>query len=177
MYGIVAKKYTQALMRSVKDPAELEADLQIFKDLSLVFKDKKVYDLLASPFLNKNQKESLVLGVLDQSNRKICNFVKLLNHSSRLLLIPHIALELEKRILALKKEYVAKLVSREELDSGTLQKIQASLANKLGVKLSIKQELSGLDGIKLSVEDLGIEVAFSKERFASDLKNHILKAI
>ncbi len=80
-------------------------------------------------------------------------------------------------MLARKKEYAATLTAKESLDTKTLEKIQDSLAKKLGVKLSIKQRLSEVDGIKLSVEDLGIEVSFSKERFSNDLKHHILKAL
>ena len=118
-----------------------------------------------------------MLDSLKNVDTKIQNFFRLIAQTDRILLIPYISNELEKRLLARKKEYAAVLVSKDELDNKTLERIQDSLAKKLGVKLSIKQELSGTDGIKLSVEDLGIEVSFSKDRFSSDLKNHILKAL
>ena len=111
MFNIIAKKYTQALVDSIQNPAELESTLQILKNISLAFRDKKTSDLLASPFLNKQQKEDLILSVLDKNNQKIQNLVKLLNSAGRLSLIPYIALELEKKMLALKKEYAATLVS------------------------------------------------------------------
>ncbi|TLD96030.1 F0F1 ATP synthase subunit delta [Helicobacter jaachi] len=170
----IAKKYTQALINS---SIKLDEMLNILKDLSSSLQDKKVMSIIASPFLNKTQKEQLLLESIGNVDVKIQNFFRLLVEEDRIQLIPYIAQELEKCLLARKKEYAATLVSKEELDSKTLDKIQASLAKKLGVKLSIKQKISGTDGIRLSVEDLGIEVSFSRERFSNDLKNHILKAL
>ena len=177
MLHIIAKKYTQALMDSVND---LDEALHILKGFSLALKEKKNADLIASPFLSKTQKEQFLLESVSKIGKvdaKFENFFRLLAEADRILLIPYISSELEKRLLARKKEYAATLTSKEELDNATLEKIQTALAKKLGVKLSIKQELSGAEGIKLSVEDLGIEVSFSKERFSSDLKHHILKVL
>ncbi|BDB66979.1 hypothetical protein Hc94105_1181 [Helicobacter cinaedi] len=174
MLNIISKKYTQALMDSGCD---LDESLSILKAFSSVLKSKNIADIIASPFLSKTQKEEFLLDSLKNVDTKIQNFFRLIAQTDRILLIPYISNELEKRLLARKKEYVAVLISKDELDTKTLEKIQDSLAKKLGVKLSIKQELSGIDGIKLSVEDLGIEVSFSKDRFSSDLKNHILKAL
>lgn len=176
MQQIIAKKYTQALIDSGID---LESMLSVLKGFELVLKDKKSADIIASPFINKAQKKAFVLESVAKidSDKKITNFFALLAEADRILLIPYISHELQKRLLAQKKEYAATLTSKEELDSTTLNKIVESLAKKLGVKLSIKQELSAVDGIKLSVDDLGIEVAFSKERFSSDLKHHILQAL
>lgn len=174
MFHIISKKYTQALMDSVSD---LDEALSILKGFSAVLKNKKNADIIASPFLSKAQKEQFLLESIGKVDIKLQNFFRLLAQSDRILLIPYISDELEKRLLARKKEYAAILTAKEDLDTKTLEKIQDSLAKKLGVKLSIKQKLSEVDGIKLSVEDLGIEVSFSKERFSNDLKHHILKAL
>lgn len=174
MLNIISKKYTQALIDSGCDLDEI---LCVLKGFSVALKDKKNADIIASPFLSKTQKEQFLLEFIKDADTKIQNFFRIIAQADRILLIPYICHELEKRLLARKKEYVAMLVSKDELDTKTLERIQDSLAKKLGVKLSIKQELSGIDGIKLSVEDLGIEVSFSKDRFSDDLKNHILKAL
>ena len=55
--------------------------------------------------------------------------------------------------------------------------IAKSLSSRLNVNLDLRQERAAIDGIRLSVEDLGVEISFSKERFFTDLTNHILKAI
>ncbi|WP_300449410.1 F0F1 ATP synthase subunit delta [uncultured Helicobacter sp.] len=174
MLYIIAKKYTQALMDS---DVNLDETLHILKGFSLALKEKKYADIIVSPFLSKAQKEQLLLDNIGKIDTKLENFFRLLAEADRILLIPYIRNELEKRLLARKKEYAATLTSKEELDTKTLEKIQIALAKKLGVKLSIKQKLSGVEGIKLSVEDLGMEVSFSKERFSSNLKHHILKAL
>lgn len=174
MLSIIAKKYTQALIDSGSD---LHKALEILKGFSIMLKEKKNADILASPFITKAQKEQLLLTSIGKVDTKLENFFRLLAEADRILLIPYISNELEKRLLAQKREYAATLVTKEELDSKTLEKIQSALAKKLGVNLSIKQNLSGIEGIKLSVEDLGIEISFSKERFSNDLKHHILKAL
>ncbi len=174
MLHVVARKYTQALMDSVE---KLDDVLSILKSLSVALKERSNADMISSPFLSKMQKEQILMNAVGNVDVKIQNFFRILAEADRISLVPYIAIELEKRLLARKKEYVATLTSKEELDTKTLGEIKAALAKKLGIQLSIKQKLSGVEGIKLSVEDLGIEISFSKERFSNDLKQHILKAL
>lgn len=174
MTHVIAKKYIQALIDSAVDLVEAH---QILKAFALVLKDKSCADVMASPFLSRQQKEAFLLESASSANEKLQNFLRILVQADRIMLIPLMCNELEKKLLADKKEYAATLVSRDELDDKTLAMIQTALAKRLGVKLSIRQELSGVDGIRLSVEDLGIEVSFSRERFGSDLKEYVLKAL
>ncbi|MDE6045319.1 MAG: hypothetical protein K2F85_07385, partial [Helicobacter sp.] len=58
----------------------------------------------------------------------------------------------------------------------TLENIKNTFAKKLNVNLALKHEHSDKEGVRLVVEDLGVEVAFSQERFVSDLREHILRA-
>ena len=57
-----------------------------------------------------------------------------------------------------------------------LKEIENKFSQKLGVNLLLKQQIVENAGIKLVVEDLGVEVSFSQEKFINDLRNHILKA-
>ncbi|MDE7217534.1 MAG: hypothetical protein K2N20_05520, partial [Helicobacter sp.] len=79
-------------------------------------------------------------------------------------------------LAAMKKEYVAILSSKEAFDAATLENIKNTFAQRLNVNLALKQERSDKEGVRLVVEDLGVEVAFSQERFVSDLREHILRA-
>ena len=49
-------------------------------------------------------------------------------------------------------------------------------AHALFVRVLMLEREIDIEGVRLVVEDLGVEVAFSQERFVSDLREHILRA-
>lgn len=176
MIDLVAKKYTKAILDAFS-AKEIEDIVAIFSTFSKVIEDKAICSFLYSPFVDKAKKEKLLLESLHIDGEKFENLIKVLVRSDRISAIPEIAKTLEKKILADTKHYVAVLKIKEEVDSATLQNIAKSFSTKLNVNLDVCQEKTSIDGIRLSVEDLGIEISFSKERFFTDLTNHILKAI
>ncbi|WP_394994221.1 F0F1 ATP synthase subunit delta [uncultured Helicobacter sp.] len=176
MMDLVAKKYTRAILDSFSTQ-EIEQVITLLSALNKAFEDKSLRDFIHSPFIEKAKKEELLLGVFSECEEKFENLIRLLVRSDRISAIPGIVRTLEKKILADKKQYVAVLKIKEELDSTTLQNIAKSLSSRLNVNLDVRQERAAIDGIRLSVEDLGVEISFSKERFFTDLTNHILKAI
>lgn len=176
MVSTIAKKYAQALIAALSTE-ELKTLLVFLKSLGLALKNKQIADLLTSPFLSKTQKESVMLACANHTNQKVQNFLKVLIASDRLMMVSHIAYEVEKKVFEYNKEYIANLSSKEKFDGDTLNKIQESLAKKLNVRLNIHQRQDFIDGIKLEIEDLGIEISFSEQRFGDELKKHILKAL
>lgn len=173
---MIAKKYTKAILESFSNN-EVQEIIDALSKLSKALEDDKVAECINSPFIDKTQKEQLILGVFDKLDKKFENLLKILVASDRICLIPEIIKGLEKKLLADKKQFVAILKIKQELDSATLQNIAKSLSTKLNANLDVRQEKAAIEGIRLSVEDLGVEIAFSKERFLGDLTNHILKAI
>ncbi len=173
---MIAKKYTKAILESFSNN-EVQEIIDILSKLNKALEDKKVAECINSPFIDKAQKEQLILSVFDTLEQKFENLLKVLVASDRICLIPEIIKGLEKKLLADKKQFVAILKIKQELDSATLQSIAKSLSTKLNANLDVRQEKASIEGIRLSVEDLGVEIAFSKERFLGDLTNHILKAI
>lgn len=173
---MIAKKYTKAILESFSNN-EVQEIIDALSKLSKALEDDKVAECINSPFIDKTQKEQLILGVFDRLDKKFENLLKILVASDRICLIPEIIKGLEKKLLADKKQFVAILKIKQELDSATLQNIAKSLSTKLNANLDVRQEKAAIEGIRLSVEDLGVEIAFSKERFLGDLTNHILKAI
>lgn len=173
---MIAKKYTKAILESFSNN-EVQEIIDILSKLNKALEDKKVAECINSPFIDKTQKEQLILSVFEKLEQKFENLLKVLVASDRICLIPEIIKGLEKKLLADKKQFVAILKIKQELDSATLQSIAKSLSTKLNANLDVRQEKASIEGIRLSVEDLGVEIAFSKERFLWDLTNHILKAI
>ena len=109
-------------------------------------------------------------------NKKFANFIKVLAEHKRLDLFEELYNELSSYLATLNKEYIAQLIVGESYNEDVLKEIENKFSKKLGVNLLLKQQIVANSGIKLIVEDLGVEVSFSQEKFVNDLKSHILKA-
>lgn len=172
---VIAKKYVQALFQ-VFSIEELEDVLCVLSNISDALGKKQITDLIYSPFLTTKQKEELLLHLFETIDERLKNFFKIIVLENRIQVLQNITDMLEKRLLAQKKQFVAVLQTKDGLDSKTQDMIAESLSRKLNVVLNIKQEQVMIEGIRLSVDDLGIEISFSKEKFLSDLSAYILKA-
>lgn len=175
MRELVAKRYAKALVEALGED-RLASTLEWLKGSEGAFGTEAFQEMLASPQISKTLKGQVVLDVLGDGEAKLLNFIKVLADKNRLELIPDVCKELEKSIAATRNEYVAVLTTQEAFDDKTLKAIEETLAKKLQAKLVLSQKREEFEGVKLVVEDLGVEVSFSRERFINDLKNHILKA-
>ena len=63
------------------------------------------------------------------------------------------------------------------MDAKTVKALSSGLGKKVDADITLEFVKTNFDGIKVEVEDLGIELNFSKERINSSLIDHILKAI
>ena len=55
--------------------------------------------------------------------------------------------------------------------------IQNKFSNKFGVNLTLTNEVCDYDGIKVDIDSLGVEIGFEKNKFKSQMIEHILKAV
>jgi len=69
------------------------------------------------------------------------------------------------------------LRSSKELDAQEVEKLEKTLATYTGATIKLNQEKSDVDGVRVSVDDLGIEVNFSKERVKEQLIDFIKKSL
>lgn len=175
MKELVAKRYAKALIEAI-GTEKLVAVLEWLQGARKAFEVETFRELLSSPQAPKELKTQVVLEVLGEGEAKFINFIKALAEKNRLELIPEICQELDRLIAVNRNEYKAVLTTQEAFDEATLKALEETLAKKLQAKLAITQKLGEFDGVKLVVEDLGVEVSFSREKFVNDLRNHILKA-
>jgi F-type H+-transporting ATPase subunit delta len=110
-------------------------------------------------------------------SEKINNFIKLLAEKNRFELIPEIALQISKEIAVVNNAYTGKIFSDTDIDAAMVKSISAGLSKKVDANITLEFVKTDFDGIKVEVEDLGVEINFSKERINSTLIDHILKAI
>ncbi len=175
MNSIPAKKYTKALLGALKG-SEVENALKLLEKMSRSFEDAQVYGVINSPFVLKSKRLELVLEAFGVQDKKLVNFLRLLNDKNRLSEIPNIFEELNRYIRAKNNEYELIVQSNFALDSSDLEHIKQRLEHKLKVKLYVVQKKSNIEGIKLFVDGMGVESAFLKQSFTNGIKNHILKA-
>ncbi|WP_304209197.1 F0F1 ATP synthase subunit delta [Helicobacter canis] len=175
MEEIIAKKYAQALIQCF-NREDLERVSKLFSQASQAFCVENFRDIIRSPYVGKTKKKELLLSLFDD-DKQLDAFLDLLIENNRVDIIPFVDSVLERYLRALENSYKAVLYAPKNLDSSTIANVAKSLSAKLGVQLHIEQSATKVDGIRLVVQDLGIEVSFLKKRFFDDLKAHILRSI
>ncbi|CAA6802086.1 MAG: ATP synthase delta chain (EC [uncultured Sulfurovum sp.] len=178
MEELIAKRYVNALVDSTskKDRADFS---KILLGMAEAFSDAKVSEMLTSPLVPNEQKTSLVLeGLGADANIKLVNFIKIIGENGRLELLPTIAKVLKQAIQKETNKYEGVVTSSSKLEAAELKSLQESLATYTGgATIKLTQVISDLEGIKVSVEDLGIEVNFSKQRVKEQLIDFITKSL
>lgn len=179
MKELIAKRYAKALVEAIGE-AKIPLALEWLKRGEEAFKSEDFVDVILSPQIPKTLKSQAVIGILEagkgSGETKLVNLIKVLAERNRLELLPNICKELERFLAKSRNEYVATLTLKEAFDEKTLKAIETMLAKKLQAKLVLSQKEENLEGVRLVVEDLGIEVSFLRDRFVNDLRNHILRA-
>ncbi len=177
MESLIAKRYVKALVESL-DEKGLEETSKKLQAIAEAFTDRKFAEIIASPEVSREQREKLLLEMLgEKPDAKLVNFVKTLGIHNRFGLIPEIARQLQKELQRRANRYEGVVESDKPLDKKLLGELESSLSKYVDATVVLRQVKSDREGIKVTVEDLGVEASFSKERVASDMIAHILKAL
>ncbi len=177
MEMLIAKRYVKALIEAVGDK-KVAAATKSLEAIGKAFEDKKFAELMISPEVKKSQKEELVLAIAgEKCDPKIANFIKVLNVHGRLGLIPEIVHLLQKELQRRANRYEGVVESGARLDKKQIAELESSLSKYVNATVVLRPVKTKGEGIKVIIEDLGLEASFSKERVASDMINHILKAL
>ena len=174
MEELIAKRYAQALSSVSKDVA---ADAAILNTLSEAIASDEVKTALTSPIIAGDKKTEMVLAALGKSDASMTNFIKILGENKRLDLIPVVAKVLNKELQKASNEYEGVVKSANTLDDAALADLEATLQKYTGATVKLTQEQTDLDGIRVAVDDLGIEVNFSKQRVKEQLIDFIKKSL
>jgi len=175
MEELIAKRYAKALSSVSKD---VGAVAEIFTTLSSVISSDEVQTVLTSPIIQDDKKTEMVLSSLaKETDATLINFIKILGENKRLDIIPAIAKVLNADIQRLSNTYEGVLLSKEKLEASALSKLEETLKKYTGASIKLQQEISELDGLRVAVDDLGIEVNFSKQRVKEQLIDFIKKSL
>lgn len=176
MSGEIAKKYVNALVKSCNEN-EIKAIENSLQTLSQAFIDKKFINIIQSPDVAKKQKEQFVVSLIETEDQKFINFIKLLNENDRLILIPQISEELKYQMAVKNNQYEAVISSDFDIPQDKLKMLEENFSKKFNsdIKLNISKEK--YPGVKVEIDDLGLEISFSLDRLKAQMSEHILKAI
>jgi len=177
MEDLIAQRYVKALLDVASDNKKDEY-VKTLNLLSEVYGSSDIGTILESPMVSNADKLSLVLEALGKNiDGNMENFIKVLADNKRLSLIPMITTMINMQIQKQSNEYKGIVVAKETLSDASLASLEASLVKYTGSKVELTQQSSDIDGIKVSVEDLGIEVNFSKDRVKQELIDFIKKSL
>ncbi len=177
MENLVAKRYVKALIEAVGEKKVKEVADTLSK-VAEAFEDPKLREILTSPEVSKAKREAFILSLLGKkADSKLVNFVKTLGIHNRFGLIPDVAEQLKKELQRRANRYEGVVESKKSLDKKLLTELEKSLSKYVDATIVLKQVKSDRDGIKVAIDDLGLEASFSKERVASEMIDHILKAL
>lgn len=175
MEELIAKRYAKALSSVIKD---ISAVADVLNVLTVAIDTPEVRTVLLSPIVPNEKKTEMILSTLGEgADVTLVNFIKILGENKRLDLIPAIAKVLNSDLQKVSNEYEGVLKSKETLDAAALGNLEKTLKKYTGSSIKLKQEKSDLDGLRVSVDDLGIEVNFSKQRVKEQLIDFIKKSL
>ena len=174
MEELIAKRYAQALSSVAKD---LPAMLEVLNVLSEVTSSSEIKSTLTSPIISREQKTEMILSAVSDDDSILVNLIKVLGENNRLDLIPAITKVLNSDQQRVSNEYEGVLKSTSSLDEAALANLEETLKKYTGSTIKLTQEKSDLEGLRVSVDDLGIEVNFSKQRVKEQLIDFIKKSL
>ncbi len=175
MEELIAKRYATALSSVSKD---IKGIAKVLNVLTEVITTEEVKTALTSPIIASEKKTEMILSALGKNADVILvNFIKILGENKRLDLIPAIAKVLNTDLQKESNKYEGVLKSSKKLDKEELNKLEETLKKYTGSTIKLKQEKTDLDGLRVSVDDLGIEVNFSKQRVKEQLIDFIKKSL
>jgi F-type H+-transporting ATPase subunit delta len=177
MVELVAKRYAKALM-DIDSGKKMDSFITALDGVASALQDSRAQEIIASPLVSSEDKVTLISEALGKKADPVLQaLIKVMGEKGRLGLIPELAsiLKFEK-----KKEsnsFVGKVESRNALDKAELKSLEEALSKHSGAAIKLEQINSDLNGVKVEVEDLGLELSFSKDRVKAALLDYIQKAL
>jgi len=176
MEELIARRYVKALLEVISSEQKITYS-EVLNSISSLFSDANISEKITSPLISSSNKVNFILDGVKGADSTLINFIKILGENGRLDLIPTIAKSLNQELQKESNKYEGVVTSNSELDSTELTDLENSLKTYTGSTIKLTQQKSDLDGIKVTVDDLGIEVNFSKQRVKEQLIDFITKSL
>ena len=101
----------------------------------------------------------------------------MLNCNDRLKLIPVVSKELKYQLSLKNNTYEGTVSTNFKMSQAQIATLEENFSKKFNSKIKLNANENSYPGIKVELDDLGVEVSFSVERLKAQMTEHILKAI
>ena len=176
MEELIAKRYVKALLEVISTEQKFSFS-EVFNAISSLFDDENISEKINSPLISSTKKVNFIVDRIKDADSTLVNFIKILGENDRLDLIPIISKSLNQELQKESNNYDGVVTSSNTLSDADIADLQESLKKYTGSTIKLTQVQSDLEGIKVAVEDLGIEVNFSKQRVKEQLIDFITKSL
>ncbi len=173
---IVAKRYANALCK-IASGAELDKLTEQIASLKPLYSHPRFLEIVKSPLIAPDQKAALLIEAIEAPSEKIKNLIRLVAEKRRLMALPAVAAELLSLQAERSGNYRGTIHSSSELEAKKADELAKALSSRLGKSVALSQGAKPYDGVKVSIEDLGLEVDFSKTQIRQQILSHILKGL
>jgi F-type H+-transporting ATPase subunit delta len=171
---MVVEKYTKAFLKSFNDDELVEAYEAVAR-IALVAKDPKFILIVKSPLLTIDEKIDIICKIAEFDNDKFRNFLRIIFENKREDLFKEIYTSLYEKVARHFNTYAGFVDGKVSED--VLNELQEKLSQKFNATIKLQLTDKEMNGLKVYVDVLNVEVAISEEKVKADLINSILKAI
>jgi len=176
MSNLIASRYVKALLKSFDD-VELKKIFLTLEELSSACKLNKFTNIINSPDIDSEKREKFILSLNENDNKKFVNFLKLLSQNNRLELIPEICDELKYQEAVKSNQFSGVVMCDFDISEQKIKTLEKSFSKKFNSTIKLHKSTLEYPGVKVKIDDLGLEVSFSLERLKAKMSEYILKAI
>ncbi len=171
---MVVEKYAKAFLASLNEE-EIAPAYEAVARISLVAKDPKFILIVKSPLLSLDEKIQKLAEIAEYDNQMFLNFLRIILENKREDLFKEIHTSLYEKVSRYFNTYAG--VVEGKISEETLKEIEKKLSEKFNATIKLQLNQKDINGIKVFVDILNVEVALNEEKIKSDLINNILKAI
>jgi len=172
----IAKKYVNALIKSCNEK-ELNSYFKELIRLSSLYHEEKFLNIISSPDVKNAEKEKFILSLNQDKDQKFINFLKLICENDRLDLLPLVCDELRYQVAVENNKFDGVIISDFSITAKKIKTLEESFSKKFDTDIKFSKSKDKYPGVKVEIDDLGVEVSFSLERLKAQMSEHILKAI
>jgi F-type H+-transporting ATPase subunit delta len=177
MEELIAKRYAKALME-VSDPKKIASIAETLRKLAESMQTQKSAQVVGSPLVSGDEKFDLIVKPLEKKmDTNLFRLLMIMSEKGRLGLVPEMAKILDFEIKRASNSFVGTIESDSTVNAKNIKKMEEALEKYSGAKIKLEKKSGKSDGLKVKVDDLGLEISFSKARVKSDLLAYIQQAL
>ena len=177
MNELIAKRYAKALRELVPEK-ELPDQLRLLRQLQESFNAPEVDEIVRSPLVRGTEKFRLLVEPLKEKiDPRLYRLLEVMSEKGRLDLVPALAEILDYEIKRLQNRFDGTVEADSKLPKEKIAELESVLEHYSGAKITLKQTGAKSDGLKVAVDDLGLELNVSKSRLKSELLDFIQRAL